>query len=363
MVFFKLMNSLRFLLPVVAVTLLPFSAQAQETALQSEPFGYVKVNITAGTGSAKRTTLVSIPLLEEAAINGATTGRITAVGSNTITAAGAGWTPGELSAAASPYLLEITSGDEAGRMLLLSTSTNSVNTTDTVTVDAAEIARVGDLRGLRITAGAENGHTYKIRPVDTLSSFFGTPDTTLVQGGTAAASADTIKLTVNGSVTTHFFNTSLGRWTTVTLGSPDASHVRIPPHAGLQYERLPSSPLNFIVTGRVPAGQRQVPVKNSGPTILSSYWPVGLTLADLGLQELSGWVTGSSTQTADTILMTSGGSAQTYFHDGSTWRRTGLGGGVADTASVPAGASILINKRGSAGGFTDYQQAAPYNIQ
>lgn len=65
-------------------------APAQAT-VQGEPFGYVKINITAGTGNSKRVTLLSIPLLEEASITGRTTGWITGVTSNTITASGATW--------------------------------------------------------------------------------------------------------------------------------------------------------------------------------------------------------------------------------------------------------------------------------
>lgn len=329
--------------------------------VQGEPFGYVKLSITPGAGTTKRTTLLSIPLLDEANITGKSSGRITGVTSNTITASDAGWATGQLSAAATPFLLEVTSGDAQGRMLLISTATT--NTSDTVTIDTQEVQRVGDLRELGIVADAQNGSTYRIRPVDTLSSFFGTPGTTLIEGASTSSAADTVTIVMNGSAATYFYSTTLGRWTRIGLGSPDASNVPLLPYAGLQYARLPSTPLEFIVTGKVPSGQRQVEIRGSGPTILAPFWPVSQTLASLGLQNTPGWTSGASPAAADTLVLLSGGSALTFFHDGTNWRRTGLGSPVSNTNVVPVGTALLINRRGGATTFDTYQQNAPYNLQ
>jgi hypothetical protein len=332
-----------------------------QTVVQGEPFGFVKLSITAGTGTSKRTTLLSLPLLDEANITGRASGRITGVTSNTITASGAGWAAGQLSVAATPFLLEITSGDAQGRMLLLATTV--ANTVDTVTISPEEITRVGDLRNLGIVADAQNGSTYRLRPVDTLSSFFGTPGTTLIQGGTSASTADTVTIVLNGTAANYFYSTTLGRWTRVGLGSPDASNVPLLPYAGLQYGRIASTPLEFIVTGKVPSGQRRVAIRNSGPTMLAPFWPVTQTLAGLALQTTPDWTSGASPSAADTIVMSSGGSLSTFFHDGTNWRRTGLGTPVANSNAVPIGSSLLINRRGSATNFSTYQHNAPYNLQ
>jgi hypothetical protein len=306
--------------------------------------------------------LLSLPLLDEASITGNATGRITGLTATTISAAGAGWSAGELSAAATPHLIEITSGVAKGRMLLISTT--AANTADTVTIASDEATRVGDLTNLGITTGAENGDTYRIRPVDTLSSFFGTPESTLVLGGTAANAADTITIVVNGSATTYFYNTSLSRWSRVGLGSSDSSNVPLPPYAGLQYARLANTPLEFVVTGKVPSGEREVSIKNSGTTLLAPYWPVSQTLEDLALQNIPNWGSAAAAASADTlILSTPTGSVNTFFHDGSSWRRVGLGSPPANTNVVPVGASILINRKGNASGFASYEHAAPYDLQ
>jgi hypothetical protein len=348
---------------VLGASFLSLSAQAQETTLQGEPFGYVKINITAGTGTGKKTTLLSLPLLEEAGISGLSSGRITGLSANTITLANAGWTPGELSAAASPYLIEITSGEAQGRMFLISTATP--NTADTLTIDNVESVRVPDLRTLEILTGAQSGDTFKIRPVDTISSFFGTPATTLVQGGTDAKTADSITMLVNGISETYYYKTNVNppRWTRAALGNPDASNTRIPPYAGLQYARLGSTPLEFIVTGKVPTGPRQVAVKRSGTTLFSPYWPVTQTLADLALHTIPGWAVGATQSAADTVVLSSGGTITTYFYDGDNWRRVALGNPLANATAVPVGTSVLINKKGIQADYADYQQAAPYNVQ
>jgi hypothetical protein len=132
----------------------------------------------------------------------------------------------------------------------------------------------------------------------------------------------------------------------------------------LQYARLANTPLEFIVTGKVPSGDREVSIKNSGTTLLAPFWPVNQTLGDLALQNLPNWGSGAAAASADTlVLSTPTGSVNTFFHDGSNWRRVALGSPLANTNVVPVGASILINKKGSAAGFASYEHAAPYNLQ
>jgi hypothetical protein len=332
-----------------------------QTTVQGEPFGYVKINIAAGLGASKRTSFVSIPLLQEANITGKSSGRITGVTSTSITVADAGWAAGQLAVAATPRLIEITSGAAQGRMLLI-----GANTADTVTISGDEATRTGNLANLGIVADPASGDTFKIRPVYTLSSFFGTPETTLIKGGTSSSTADTITTVSNGQSATYFYNTGVtpNRWSRVALGNPDASNTPLPPYAGLQYARLPNTPLEFIVTGKVPSGQREVSIKNSGPTIFAPFWPVTQTLAQLALQNTPNWLKASSVASADTILVSAAGSTTTFYHDGTNWRRSALGNPVANTNTVPVGAAIMINKRNSGGaGYAAYENAAPYNLQ
>jgi hypothetical protein len=356
-------NSTRLIVFCLATFGLGLSAGIAQTPGSELPTGYADIAVAAGNGTAKTTTLVSIPMLEDVPSNltGSKTGRITGVTSNTITVANANWTAGALSTAATPYLLEITSGAAQGLMLLVSAAT--ANTADTVTIDAAEITRVGNLTALGISTESGAGDTFRLWPADTLGSFFGTPESTGIQGGTSATSADTVVLVINGSATTYFYNTATTppRWSRAGINS-DASNVAVPPYAGVQYSRLGASPLKFRVLGRMPVGSRKVAIKNSGTTLLSPYWPVNQTLSSLGLHNLPGWQSGSSATTTDTVVLTSNGSATTYYYDGTNWRRAGINSN-ANAVVVPPGASLLISKRGSASGFTIYQHTAPYSSQ
>jgi hypothetical protein len=334
-----------------------------QTTVSSEPFGYVKINIAAGTGTSKRTSLISIPLLDETSANGKTSGRITGVTSNTITVQGAGWTAGQLSTAATPHLIEITSGNAQGRMLLISTATS--NTAETVTIATTEIDNGGSLANLGIAVGSNDGDTFRLRPVDTIGSFFGTPETTLIRGGTSAKTADTIIIMNGSTAPTFFYNTGVTpkRWTQVGMSTNDASNTAISPQAGVQYARLADTPLQFIVTGRVPSGARRALISPS-TTILASYWPANQTLGSLGLNSISNWGVNSSSTLADKVTLVTAGTADNYYHDGTNWRQIRVGRPLANDVVVPVGSSVMIRRAsGSGSGFATYSNTAPYNLQ
>ncbi len=346
---------------LAAASLLVFvlaSSGVAETTLRSTPFGYVKINIAAGSGTAKRTTLVSIPLLEDANITGRSSGRITGVTSNTITSAGAGWAPGELSQAAEPYLLEITSGTAAGRMFLIATGNGSANTSDTLTINATDVQINSELNGI---IDLQEEVNFRIRPVDTISSLFGSPSTTGIRGGASPAQADTIVMVLNGLAATYYYNTSLNRWARVG-GNLPSNDVAILPNSGLQYARLAATPLQLVVTGRLPEGPRQAPIKNSGTTIFSQFWPVSSTLGDLGLQNTESWATGSFQASDRVSLQTSTGSFATYWYDGTNWRQQRLGSPISNDVLVGVGSALIITRLGSNGGHDFLSQAVPYSL-
>ncbi len=359
------MNVIRLSLAVlIAAGATSTSGQAQETAT-TDPVGFVTVGITAGTGTAKRNTLFSLPLLETESITGQVAGTITGVTANTISNSSAAWTPGALSEPTAPYLIQITSGAAKGRLFLISSSAGTgganagtANTADTVTVSPVDAAQV-DLTTLGINLGEDS---YKIYACDTLSSFFGPASGVL--GGSGASNADTVILVVNGSASTYFYNTSVSpaRWSKVAFGSPSADNVPLLPYYGIQYSRLADTPLSFVVTGGVPTTDRQVEVKNSGVTLLAQYWPANSTLDSLGLQSIAGWLAGANANAADTVVLTSGGSANTYFYDGTNWRRVSFGSPLSNDVSIDVGTTVLINRKGTASGFGTLAQIPPYEL-
>lgn len=351
------MNLLRFSLIASFASAFALPNTIAQTAT-TDPVGFVAVGITAGTGTAKRNTLFSVPLLETESIVGQVAGTITGVTANTIENSNAGWNAGQLSVSVTPYLIQVTSGSAAGRMFLISST--APNTSTTVTTSPVDSAQV-NLQ----TIGVAAGNTYKIFACDTLGSFFGTPASSGILGGSAAANADTVIIVSNGTPTTYFYNTAStpAGWRKVGLGAgPNDANTPLLPYYGIQFARLGNTDLSFTVTGGVPTQSRVVSVKNFGTTVLSQFWPVQSTLGGLGLQNISTWQSGASATVADTVVLTASGTPSTYWYDGRNWRRVGLGNQISDNVAVPIGTSILVNKKGSTPGFASFSQPVPYNL-
>lgn len=322
--------------------------QAQTTAT-TDPVGFMTLNIAPGNGSTTRAlTLVSAPLLTSATkadgvtpADGAITGVISSITSNTLTNTGAAWTAGELSAAATPKVLRILSGAAEGRTFLLSTSVQ--NSATTVTLHTTETI---DLTTLGIATGA-NGDRYQIFDCDTIGSFFG--DTSLIVKNNNPDLADNVLLFVGGAWNTYYFHVTNNRWTRRGFGNPDATNQPIKPEAGLMFNRLGSAAMALNITGAVPMTKRADVVKSSGVTFLGTHWPVDSTLATSGIQSIPGWTSNASFNSADQVQLFISGAWSKYWFDGTNWRRSGFGSPISDNQVITAGTAILINKVNAAG--------------
>ncbi len=340
---------------------LPFRVlPAQEAA--TIPSGMVSISIPAGTGTGKTTSLISLPLLQTAELDGNAVGRFSSVTSTTFSDTSAGWTPGELSNVSEPKLLLITSGAAEGHMFLISTEATAQNSATTATISSDDSV-VADLAKLGILTG-ENGDTYRILNCDTLASLFGNPQSTGVLGGTTANTADSVTLVVNGTSSTYYYKTNVtpNRWTKSAFGNPDASTTPILPYYGTQFSRLANSPLKLAVTGDIPANPRKTFVSNSGTTLLAQYWPVDSTLASTGISSLPGWVSGASAKVADTVVITSDGTTSTFWFDGANWRKSAFGNPISNSEVISTCSTLSLVKKGSAPGSSLLNQSLPYTI-
>ena len=349
-------NSLRSfaaLCGILATVAPAFAAQEAVT----NPIGVMNFTIPAGTGTTRTVSTLSLPLHDTATAAGQMVGRITGVTATTLSNASGNWTAGQLSVAATPHILRVTSGNATGRTFLISTTTP--NTATTLTIDASD-ALDTDLTTLGITANATTGDTYEIVPCDTLASVFGTPATLGVLGGATAAAADTVTLLDGVTPKTYFYSTTLGRWTRQALGSPDASNTPIRPDAGLNYSRLGNSAITFSLFGSVPSTSRKSVIRNSGPTYLAMGWPIDLTLTQLAIQTIPTWTTGANANVADTVQVFISGLWRTYWFDGTNWRRQALGSPISDSQVIPAGSNVILNQRGTSTGISLLAQIKPY---
>lgn len=339
--------------PVWSLCLLlaPLLALADDNL--STPVGYFRATFAAGTGTARKITAFAPPLEFPAhAITGLSTGAIASISANTITVTDAGWTPGQLTAPATPYIIKFTTGAATGRTFLLSATTP--NTADSVSLapDQTDLTTLGVAPGDRV----------EILHGDTLANLLGTPATTGILGGVTAASADNVVLVVSGVTRTYYYHTTLGRWTLDAAGSPDASDTPLLPDTGILYARLAATPLELIVTGRVPDTARAAEVKNSGSTLLAQNRPADITLATSGIDQIPGWVSHAAAASADKVKLSVNGTLYTYWHDGTNWRRQTLGSPVANNVVLPAGSAVTLEKIGAAAGRTTLNQTLPYSL-
>jgi hypothetical protein len=347
---------------ILWVTASSLTAQ-NSNAVSTAPVGFVTIDITAGNGTAKKTSLISVPLL-----NKDTTipskGEVTAIVNpktinfKTLNQGDTGNTivpDGYLSKAAEPYLIHLTSGSAEGYMLLVSTT--SANKTNEITlVDPQDPTLDVSTLGLGV------GDKFSIYPCDTLLSFFGAPESTLIKGGATPTTADTIVLVSNGSSSTYFYSTTLNRWTRVSLGSPNANNTPLMPYYGIQYGRLANTPLSLVSVGEVPTGKRKLKIRGNGATLLSTYWPKDTSLNDMGIAQSQNWRNGATASMSDRIVLSKDGSVSTFWNNGTNWKRVALGSPNADTNQVTAAGAFLINKTTPGQTYTTFVDSQPYSF-
>lgn len=333
------------------LTLFFVSSGLRAQIVSSLPVGFVKMEVAYGSGTTRGLSVLSFPMQETARITGQVHGRITGVTLDSITNANAGWTPGALSAG--PCLIRITSGSAAGLTLLISSSV--ANSATTVAIEAPDVGSV-NLTTLGIATGTL-GDTYSILNADTLSSVFGTPASSGIQGGPTSVSADIVQLFVSGAWRQYYFCTSgTGNWRRVGPNSV-SDNVVIRPDAGVIYSRLGAKPLSFMAAGEVPSAYRKTPVARSGVSFISSFWPVSVRLADMNIAAIPGWI--SSSTPVDLVQLRIGNLWRQYFFNGSNWREVGSNT-LADDLLVPAASAFMLQRKSALAGADPLAQTAPY---
>lgn len=301
--------------------------------------------ITAGTGTSRINTFLSLPLLGTPTASGQMSGVVTEVTAATFSNANAGWTAEQLSNPASPYLVQFTSGLALGRSFLLSTAI--ANTATTASIDPGQTASL-------LTLGVAAGDAYEIIPCPTLASAFGTPSTTGILGGTSANAADQVQILSGNTWKKYYFNTTSSSWKQASLETA-AGNTPVPPSTAVLYSRLAASPITLSLQGKASRTRRIADIANAGITVLSSTSLTGQTLASTSIETLPGWASSASTATADTVMLWSANTWKKYYYDGTHWRAVGLNT-VADSVAIPTGGGLLISRAGSGSGSTSLIQ-------
>lgn len=329
-----------------------------QTETSTDPVGAITVSFEGSSGGQKSTNIFSVPLLPMSeTIEGVAAGSISSVGSQSVQVDDAGWTPGGLSSEVAPFLLRLKSGTMAG--LTLPISTTLENTATEIFLEPTVNGEAIDL----IDLGIQDGDRFCILPLDTLRSFFGDPASTGIIGGESAGEADTILL-FDGVWRVFFFHTGKDAWVESTFGFPIADNRQLLPDNAVFFERIGTSPLEFTVTGGVPVEDRAAITSASGVTFLSNGWPVGTTLGESGIEDIPGWRSGGNASSSDLVYIRSETSGwQTYFHNGTEWKRSTFGFPSASNVELPVASGIILDRSGgSAGAGNILAQEKPYNL-
>lgn len=326
-----------------ALTALVLSAQEVVTA----PFGFIAQTIPAGQSRP-----VTLPLLASVDTRPGARGTITAVGTNYIENATAGWPAGEFSDPDLPFFVRITSGAAAGRIIRVATPANT----------ASRLYLNGEgvtINTLGLVAGPQ-GDGYEILPADTLDSLFGS---SLLQGGATAAVSDTVSVWGGASYLVFYYNTTRQRWErdVDNASAPSRGNYVLRPDRGILITRRGATPLSLVSVGRVSPTATPTVHQRPGSTLLATMWPVDVTLAQLALESAAhstGW-TGAANPTvaqaqADLIQVWGGAAWVSYYYDTTRaqWQRAGdATNASANDLAIVAGSPIFV-RRIKAGGTT-----------
>lgn len=335
----------RPLAAAICAALLAFSTTAfAQTTAATVPVGYMTYSLPSGA-----TTPVGISLSE----SNVHTGPVATVTANAISAANVTWTANQFATAGAPHFVNIMSGAQVGRTLLI-----TGNTANTVTV--AEGDTPLNTTGFALAAGDR----FEIVPGDTLGTLFGgTAETVALQGGTSRATADTVEI-FNGAVfDSYYFNTTVGTWV-VGESTASANNVVLYPWQGLMVTRKGPN-TSFVVTGRVPSTPLLTRLPSDTNSVVAVRFPTDTTLASLTFSGLGTWLKGNSPFKSDTISLWTGTRWKSFWQkpDGK-WYDSEGGGTDEGATPITAGSVIGILKRGTvnSGSGTYFTQTLPYNL-
>ena len=295
-------------------------------SVSTTPVGYVTQTISAGTGTGRVFTPISLPLYSPSAVADAS-GSISSVSATGVTVSGASFA--SLSDSASPYALRVTSGTLEGANLFISS-----NTADTLTFNFS-------LSSVDSTTGISAGDTYELVEIDTLNSLFGGPSDGVIFSAASQADADVVYVFSGGAWLSYFHNGNnwvrkSGRSTIISDDLPLTSDTAV------LFSRISATSTSYVLTGTVPSTSSILKLNGSGLSYLANNTPTSITLSNLALQGASGFEVGA---TGDSIYIYTNGSWLKYNFDGTNWiRKSGRSTIISNDVEIPAGSGFVFSK-------------------
>ena len=317
----------------VLATLLPLHGEIVEITV---PSAYLEITISGGSVEQPSVTAMGVPVLNPEQLRA----EVSAAVSDGITLSGITLVAGEFTGPGNVHVLEFLSGQGEGRIFPVTSNSSS--------------AFVLQTAGTDLQAMVVQGDQFRVARATTLANLFsGVLDDIMV--GPAVNGADNILLWQEDHWQ-KFFNDGVN-WR--RFGSRDVfDDWVLPPEGGLIYLRRGGGDVSLIIEGRVPDRDRRSLIRADGLTLLSNQMPLATTLGELNLTAAEGWLTGLE-GSADSVFLWGGTSWNTFWHDGSSWRQSGMGGS-RDNELIPLGSTVFVQRRG--GQAAIYTQDLPYTL-
>jgi uncharacterized protein (TIGR02597 family) len=346
-----------YFLTGIAFVACALSAYAQ-TSVATIPEGMISFNVPGG-----ETTYLSFPLSN----NLTYTGAVSAVTSTTISVddSPAPWNAGALASAAAPYFVKFLSGNETGRILLITANTSSTLTLDVTDHSPQTVYLTAS--GFSVSAG----DTFEIFPADTLASVFGdnsAQNPLVFQGSTSVFSADCVS-TYNPTLMcwqAYYFNTTAGYWQLVGA-TGNANNTILYPFGAVAITRpFGETTTTFALTGRVTEVSPLIKTPGGSTTVFGSTGCASdMTLSQLQLG--SNWTKGTSPITADTLSVWNPTLCcfDCYYQTpDSTWHNCSNSTTDQSNFVLAAGTAVSIVQHASVAGENSFLSTAmPYSLE
>jgi len=314
---------------------LAFAPVSEAQTLFSRPVGVMQFTVNAGESKP-----LSLPVSETYLFGGA----VSFVSAASITNTGANWGANAFGPiATNPHLVRFTTGSATGRHYRIAS-----HTADTLTLQT---------NGTDLTSLVVATDRFEIVPADTLAGLFGAnAGAAGVTTGTNSQTVDNVLVRGTSGWLTYYNDGT--NW--LRAGSSGSqNNTIIPPESGFVFVRRGATPFNFTLSGEAPI-TNLVTELPAGRTVLgANRFPVDTTLNALGLHTTPGWLKGSDANAVDNVLISAGGTWQTYFHDNTNWLL--VGNAAPQNPTIAAGSSIIIVKR--PGSTATVNQVRPYSLQ
>jgi hypothetical protein len=342
-----------FILAAFTAVLSALPAFAQ-TTVATVPSALMTLSIQSGV-----TNYLSIPLLQTSTY----TTTVASITTNTITVDD---TPapftGSLATTGSPYFVKFLSGNEVGRVMLI-----TKNTASTLTVDTTDHTTGAAVALTTTSFEVQAGDVFEIFPGDTLASIFGNNTSTnplVLTGGTTKTSDIVGLYSTSNNPTKYYFNTTANQWEQVGTAA-NANNIVIYPYSAFTVDRLATHPTTSLtLNGRVTQVVPTTKVVSRGTVFTSTQLAVGVKLSQL---QLTNWVQGSTLTTADNLCVwnPSLNAFDTYYQrPDSTWRKSTDATTDQSSFVIMAGTVTKILKRTAVSGATAFLQSSlPYAVQ